>query len=341
MPKISFAIIVLNGQPFLEYNLRCLYPFANQIIIVEGAVQAAASIATVDGHSTDGTLQMILDFKRRQDPKNKITLVTAVDEGYINGFWPEKDEMSQAYARRITGDWLWQIDSDEFYREDDLAAISDLLEQSPDISTISFPYYEYFGGFDSIVQGRYQLYEQPLCHRIFKWRTGYKYTTHRPPTVLDEADVDLRSQNWVKRPKIGTRPIYMFHYSYVFPRQARQKVGYYSNVEWTSAFRDNQRWYDESYMLLRKPMFLGERGGLQWLERYKGKHPDIINELRSDLAAARVDEEIRSQADINRLLTSPIYLTQKSLGRLFLMVFWPLRSAWKSIRKIIVAKTKG
>ena len=35
-PRISFGMIVLNGEPFVRYNLRAIYPFAYEIIIVEG-----------------------------------------------------------------------------------------------------------------------------------------------------------------------------------------------------------------------------------------------------------------------------------------------------------------
>jgi len=28
LPKISYIIIVLNGMPFIEYALKCIYPFA-------------------------------------------------------------------------------------------------------------------------------------------------------------------------------------------------------------------------------------------------------------------------------------------------------------------------
>ena len=49
--------------------------------------------------------------------KNKITIITAEDEGYPDGFWPgEKLEQSQAYAKRATGNYLWQVDIDEFYK---------------------------------------------------------------------------------------------------------------------------------------------------------------------------------------------------------------------------------
>ena len=51
IPKITFGIIVLNGEPFTRYNLRALYPFAHEIIVAEGASPKAAHAATPDGHS--------------------------------------------------------------------------------------------------------------------------------------------------------------------------------------------------------------------------------------------------------------------------------------------------
>lgn len=139
-PKITFGIIVLNGEPFTRYNLRALYPFAHQIIVIEGAVPAAASIATPDGHSTDGTLEILRRFKEQEDPENKVTIVTAEDEGHPNGFWPgEKDEMSQAYAKRATGNYLWQVDIDEFYKPNDMQSIIQLLKKDQTITAVSFP----------------------------------------------------------------------------------------------------------------------------------------------------------------------------------------------------------
>jgi hypothetical protein len=57
--RITFGIIVLNGEPFTKYCRRALYPFAHEIIVVEGAVPAA----TPDGHSLDGTLEALDRFK--------------------------------------------------------------------------------------------------------------------------------------------------------------------------------------------------------------------------------------------------------------------------------------
>ena len=114
-PRISFGIIVLNGEPFTRYNLRNIYKFAYEIVIAEGASLKAAHMSTSDGHSIDKTLEIIREFQDNEDPENKIKIVTAEDEGYPNGFWPgEKDQQSQAYAKRCTGDFLWQLDIDEF-----------------------------------------------------------------------------------------------------------------------------------------------------------------------------------------------------------------------------------
>jgi hypothetical protein len=63
---------VLNGEPFTRYCLRALYPFAHEILVVEGAAPAAAKVATPGGHSTDGTLETLYRFKAEEDPKGKI-----------------------------------------------------------------------------------------------------------------------------------------------------------------------------------------------------------------------------------------------------------------------------
>jgi len=51
-------------------------------------------------------------------------IVTAEMCGHRDGFWPgEKDEQSRAYAERATGDWLWQVDVDEFYHPTDIERV--------------------------------------------------------------------------------------------------------------------------------------------------------------------------------------------------------------------------
>ena len=75
LPKISFGIIVLNGEPFTRYCLKSLYPFAYEIIVVEGANHNSAAISTPEGHSIDGTLDTLYLFKKQDDPKDKDKII--------------------------------------------------------------------------------------------------------------------------------------------------------------------------------------------------------------------------------------------------------------------------
>ena len=339
MVRVTFGVIVLNGQPFLEYNLRALYPFAHQIIVVEGAITAAGSLATADGHSTDGTVEMLRRFKAENDPENKLVLVTAEDEGKPNGFWSEKDEMSQAYARQATGDWLWQVDYDEFYLEEDMKTVFRLLEADLEITGISFPYRQFWGGFDYVETGQWFIYDFPAVPRLFRWRPGYQYIKHRPPTVVDERGHDLRTLKWISHRQMRRMGIYLYHYSYVLPKQARQKVGYYANVTWSDVFRDNERWLKESYFGLRDPYFIGEGGRLmpQWLERYRGPHPARIVKMRQDLSTGRLKEPLRPTEDIEKLLSSPRYTLGRWILRVYLFFFWNATRPARRLRRLLSA----
>jgi hypothetical protein len=89
-PHVTFAITVLNGEPFRRSCLHALYPFAHEIIIVEGANIAAAGVATPGDHSSDDTLETLYQFQAEEDPESKIQIITK------DGFWSEKDEQSRA-----------------------------------------------------------------------------------------------------------------------------------------------------------------------------------------------------------------------------------------------------
>ncbi len=343
LPRLTFGIITLNGLPWLGYNLRALYPFAHQIIVVEGAVQAARSLARPDGHSQDGTFEFVQRFQAEEDPQGKVVLVQAADDGYATGFWPEKNEMSQAYARRATGDWLWQVDGDEFYMPEDIQAIVAQLQAQPEIGVVSFPFIEFWGSFTTRLDGALYRYELPGVPRLFRWRPGYTYADHRPPTVLDEHGRDLATGPHIAYSDLRRSGITMYHYSYVLPKQAEQKVGYYAHAEWTAAFRDNERWLREKYYGLKDPLFIGEKGRWhwQWLETYRGPHPPAIQQLQADLARGALAEPLRPTEDIQRLLASPAYAIGRALARLALFFTHHLSRLVKPITRRLRAAAAG
>ena len=104
-------------------------------------------------------------------------------------------------------------------------------------------------------------------------------------------------------------------------------MDYYAHVDWTNEFRDNQRWYDESYIALRNPFFLGERGFpiFQWLERFKGEHPPKIQALRQQLESGALPYEQRRSTDIDRLLKTGWYRLATRVLRWLLPLYWRLR----------------
>jgi len=237
-PKISFGIIVLNGEPFTRYNLRNIYEFAYEIIIAEGASLKATHIANSEGHSTDGTLEILREFKAKEDPENKITIVTAEDEGYPNGFWPgEKDEQSQAYAKRCTGDFLWQLDIDEFYDKADIAKIAGLLSKTKKDTCFTVAAHNYFLSPQIKQVGSY--FNHPCFQgepwgrfrRIFSWGEGYQYVSHRPPTVANAYGKIIH-----KRRKVDISSnlgVLMHHYSVFSVEKWQAKIQYYKNQKWS------------------------------------------------------------------------------------------------------------
>jgi glycosyltransferase involved in cell wall biosynthesis len=308
MPKVTFGIIVLNGEPFTRYCLRGLYPFAHEIIVVEGGHEDTRAVATSDGHSTDGTLEVLRRFCAQEDPQRKVTLVTR------DGFWPKTDELgryrtpqSREYAERATGDYLWQVDIDEFYRPHDVRTVLEILADRPSITAVSFNVREFWGSLDVEMDGWGWRRGGRTYHRLFKWGEGYRYLTHEPPTVLDQDRRELRELDWVSGDQMAHRGIYMFHCSHLFPSQVRQKTRVY-NLERPSVAADILTWANTSYFRLEHPFHVGRVYQYPgWLRRYGGDHPPEVLRMMADIRNGLVDEELRPMDDAERLLSSSWY----------------------------------
>lgn len=306
-PKISFGIIVLNGEPFIKYCLRQIYDHAYQIIIVEGGSKKAVDIAP-EGHSTDGTLESLYNFKKREDPENKLKIITR------DGFWKDKDEQSQEYAKRATGDYLWQVDIDEFYKEKDIKKVKDLLVKNPDIDTVSFRQITFWGWFDYWCDSIYlRANNANEFHRLFKWEPGNCYFTHRPPTVIDSNKINLRKKKWLTANDTEKKGIFLYHYSLIFPKQVKDKCSYYSTQG--EVFKEKaNKWVEQCYLKINKPFRVHNVYTYpSWLMRYEGSHPEQIEQMRSDILIGRLKVDTREITDIERLLSSRIYSIKRYL----------------------------
>jgi hypothetical protein len=331
-PKITFGIIVLNGEPFTRYNLRSLYPFAHEIIVAEGANPNSASVATADGHSIDGTLDVLREFKAREDPEDKVQIITR------DGFWTEKDEQSQAYAARATGDYLWQIDIDEFYRPEDIESIINLLRDLPEITQVNMEQHTFWGGFGYLVDGLHlkQFYRGLKgVPRIFKWGEGYSYLTHRPPTVADAAGRDLSKIRLISGRDLTRQGIYCYHYSMCFPNQIDRKMIYYSRTGWDD-HNDVEEWAQTTFRSIQKPLRVYHLDSdLSWLKRFHGTHPPQIEEMISDISSGEIEVVQRPVEDIEALLGSRRYRIGGSLIDRLSTVFLALRRFLPTISRLV------
>ena len=327
MPKFTFGIIVLNGLPFIKYNLEALYPHAHQIIVVEGAAPGAKNIARSDGHSRDGTLEFLREYKASHDPENKVTIVTAEDEGHPDGVWPgEKDEMSQAYARRATGDYLWQVDADEFYLDEDIKKIGQMLNNEK-WDAVTFPQLTFWGDEHTLVDSLYLRAGARFYHRLFKWKPGYSYQTHRPPTVLDETGADLRSKKHLTGPMLEGHGIYLYHYSLLLPKQVQEKCDYYANAQWAKRHKAVD-WAETCYDKLHNPFRVHNvYDYLSWLDEYKGARPKVIQKMMQDLSKSG-DYKLRKMDDVTTLLSRPSYRIKKTGLKIFAPVYAAMAKAW-------------
>ena len=326
LPRVSFGMIVLNGEPFTRYSLRALYPFAHEIIVVEGAVPAAAGIATPDGHSRDGTLEALARFKAGEDPDDKLQIVTR------EGFWAEKDEMSQAYAGRATGDYLWQVDVDEFYRPEAMRAVLNLLGDDPGITAVSFPMLTFWGAPAYVTDGWYLRYWANEIHRVFRWGPGYEYVTHRPPTVSDAQGCDLRTLKWLRASDMARRGVYLYHYSLLFPKQVVEKCDYYGQAEWARS-RGAVRWAEQSYLRLERPFRVHNVYRYpSWLERFGGEHPPQAAAMWAEAGV-----EHRDSADVEALLGSWRYRAGRALLKAAYPLYWLGSTVWEAVKPPLLA----
>lgn len=286
--KVTFGMIVLNGEPFVVANLRALYRFAHQIIIVEGASPHAAESATPDGHSLDGTLESIRSFIANEDKLGKVSLVTAEDEGHPNGFWPhEKTQQSQAYAKRATGDYLWQIDVDEFYSPQEMAKIISYLAEHPKVNGVLFGAYHFYCGARYVVEGGFIWHPQyqgecfGRYRRLFKWSPGWSYAAHRPPTIVDANGGEVTAVGLVDCRAILGKSRAIYHYFMHTPEVILRKATYYSRIS-PEVFANRRA---ASLALLQNVdsrsclRIFNQFSTWNWLVEFEGEHPPEMEKL--------------------------------------------------------------
>jgi len=295
--KIAFGMIVFEGDYVLKECLECVYPYAEQILIAEGPVKFWQEQGRTT--STDNTNDILQNFP---DPDNKIKVV--------HGQFSEKDEQCNAYIQHLNDDidYLWQIDSDELWKAEDIEKMIEIFEKekytSVDVRSCSF-----YGGFDHYIGGFEQL--SGNFHRIFKVYPGSDWLTHRPPTIKHKPGIKTLPEKHLnadtQKNKYNDQ---MYHYSYVFPEQVRKKIFYYRSkvsmdkciahyfdliyLSWVNGDDDDKQSVEDIFDGVHefKPMFRIESR----TRKFEGTHPKPIQDNMESLKK-RFLEELESHGD--------------------------------------------
>ena len=251
--KIAFGMIVFEGDYVLKQCLEQVYPFASQILIAEGPVSYWQRQGRTT--STDETNNIISNFP---DPENKIKIV--------HGQFNEKDDQCRAYMENINDDidYIWNLDSDEVYKTEDLIKIIKFLEDEQPTS-VGIRSCSFYGGFDNYLTG-FELNRDNFL-RIFKFVKNSTWLTHRPPTIQYPYNSNITRKHVDSETLFNTLGVQMYHYSYVFPLQVYTKVNYYKD----SVSRDNC--IDNYFNLVYLPWVIGNDDAKQNIEnQFIGVH---------------------------------------------------------------------
>jgi glycosyltransferase involved in cell wall biosynthesis len=302
LPKITFGIIVLNAEPFIEHCIRSLYPFAHEIIVVEGAYEASAHLATQDGHSADDTLGVIRRFQEQEDPQGMVRLVTR------DGLWDGLTQQSQAYAEHATGAYLWQVDCDEFYLPRDMQTVMDLLAADPSIAMMTFKAINFVYDIKyRLVSGRDFQRDYIEYRRLFKFGPGYRYTNHEPPTVLDPQGRDVATINHWDKHRTARQGIYMYHLWAILRDKVLLKAGTYARRDWGDISRAMPSWA-ENWEKLTDPFHLqSDYSYRTWIERFQGPFPPEVLKLMDEVHNGPISDQLRDTTDVETLLSSWSY----------------------------------
>ena len=213
---------------------------------------------------------------------------------------------------RVIGSGRWI--STSFIKPHDMRRICEYLADNPDTNCLTCNFFHFWGGFDYNVDGGLfmsQRFGEPwgAVRRVFKWGEGFRYGKHRPPTVFNGAGTDITLANKYNISKLPNfSPVYMYHYSNVFPDQVIAKGKYYASFipdaqDQQEKFEGFMEPLDETRAIKVFDFF----GRYHWITRFGSSHPAAIQELIRDLRNGKFHLSLRQTDDIERVLRSPTY----------------------------------
>lgn len=219
--KIIFLTITLDGFPFITRHLQ---EFEKLDLdwewrIAEGVAGSAnctkwckplAPRLSNDG--TTGYLESIAAWDHRVKLWQK-------------ELWHGKVSMLNAMCQSIREPCLiWEIDSDECWRTDQIRRMSEMFKRSPKKNSARF-WCRYFIGRNIVItsRGGYGNNDAFEWKRVWRWEPGMKWKSHEPPVI---SGFEERAFTHAETEKNG---LVFDHYAYATEAQVRFKSLYYGS----------------------------------------------------------------------------------------------------------------
>jgi glycosyltransferase involved in cell wall biosynthesis len=293
--KTALVCITVNGGFLLNEFIEHYYPICDSLIFVEGATQNwCKGLKLKSCNSTDNTLDIIRKAIKK-DKQNKIFLHTQ------NTPYLEKLEQIN-YGMGLVPDntdFVIQVDDDEYIMYEDFEKIKQLVTER-NATYVEYKMINFFKSFFVVGRGGTSwAYEFPIP-RWFKYHKGCKFTSHRPPTILNEQQINVKDIRPILADELEKLGIFCRHYSYIEEKRVFEKLKYYDitfpnahNIKnyyynvWFKKFW--QKWTPENRIELEKIHSAHPTGLGAYTEPFKLKHPKVIEQFINNFKLKKHD----------------------------------------------------
>lgn len=301
--KVSYVINVLNGEPFIKYQIDSIYEFAHQIIIVEGAYKKFTHAST-NGRSRDNTIDIIKNYN---DYDHKITLITK------DHLYPDRMEMCNECLEKATGDIIWQLDVDEFYLEMTHDYVRDLFESDPALDLISFNFRNYFINTNYYVCGLESIGLGDV-NRVFRFNKGDKWISQRPPTLGTSTNEQKTIRHQIRGPELEAKGHIMHHATMFFHDQINDKFKYYSSM-WSSIIRP-ELWLSNTWKNFNNKLNVGGiTNHITYLEKNELSIPSSLQKLICHLENEIIENyTLKDDTEVKEFMESDAFPDYKEIA---------------------------
>ena len=296
MTKISYVMNVLNGEPFIKYQLDSIYSYAHEIVIVEGAYKKFSHASSSKGRSLDATIETIENYP---DPDNKITFIQN------SGFYNDRLDMCNEFLKHVTGDVIWQIDADEFYLDSTHVYIQDIFSSDVELDRVCFNFYDFFGSLNYHIKG-YKYIGLDNVRRVHRYNQGERWIDQRPPTLaIHGQEKAIRKE--IKGDYLQSIGHMMFHPTLLFDKQIKDKYQYYSSI--SSSINKPNKWIDNVWNRYQNKFNVsGIKNYITYLERFNGEvYPQPLVDMYLKVKKGEYKGfSVRDMNDVDGFMESPL-----------------------------------